>query len=660
MKKDNEDIKSEEILEEIESTEETVEVSEEPNTDTDTENSEDQTEGEEQEPKKKGKEILWICLILLLFVGISLGAAGATGIFNATENVVVPSKATTIVVKESTESLSFEEIETGLLIDPTSKEVSKDNLEKYFIITNSVNDAIYTVEELSQNSKIKAEFEIKDATIVIKASKVLNKEGTEDKTGAKEFKIQFKTRELVNKTTTIENGTFDGTLDEFKSAINYTTTPVTITNIEDYFKINNAFDGAEYLLTIQPQTKKIETSISIEATKSYLNSEIVDGQTFNVKLITNDEPSIVDGMFSITKSGILSIVDGWKETEDGKELDRTGELKIPVEVKGIVVKEIISGSQDKYFVKQIKNILLKLTFPSGSKIEKIGDYAFNSCFKLVGNLNLSGLTNLKTIGNYAFNECYALNGNLNLSGLTNLTSIGEYAFSGCSSLLGSLNLSGLTNLTSIGKSAFIYCAKLSGDLIIPNLVKKIGQSAFSGCIGLKGTLTIGNSVVEIADMAFQNCINLTGNIIIPESVESIGGHAFAKIVAGDNAYNGSIVIGNSVKTIGEYAFSGCGKMSGTLTIGKSVETIGRSAFSECKFLKGDLEIGDSVTTIGSNAFYGCIFLTGDLIIPDSVIEIGITAFRDCDKITSISVRQELYDKQEWKSGYNGIIINLDA
>ena len=151
-----------------------------------------------------------------------------------------------------------------------------------------------------------------------------------------------------------------------------------------------------------------------------------------------------------------------------------------------------------------------------SYITSIGDYAFQNCSGLTGELNLGGCTSLTSIGGSAFDGCSGLTGELNLGGCTSLTSIGDRAFDGCSGLTGELDLSNCTSLTSIGNAAFFDCSKLT-SISLPSSLTSIGNSAFYSCDGLTGELDLSNctSLTSIGYMAFFDCGALK-SVVFPE------------------------------------------------------------------------------------------------------------------------------------------------
>lgn len=132
-----------------------------------------------------------------------------------------------------------------------------------------------------------------------------------------------------------------------------------------------------------------------------------------------------------------------------------------------------------------------------TSLKSVGDYAFNGCDKLVGPLDLSGVTEM---GSHAFNGCSGLD-TVTLD--DGLTEIPEYAFNGCG--LTSVNIP--EKVTSIGNSAFANNS-LSGELNLPSSLITIGERAFyrynsSSPTGGFSSITIPSSVMEIGANAFS-------------------------------------------------------------------------------------------------------------------------------------------------------------
>ena len=248
----------------------------------------------------------------------------------------------------------------------------------------------------------------------------------------------------------------------------------------------------------------------------------------------------------------------------------------------------------------------------------------------------------------------------------NITSIGDYAFDFCHGLTGNLTIP--NGVTYIGVQAFSNCSRLTGELIIPNTVTSIGEGAFRVCAFTK--ITIPRSVTRINNNVFEYCYELT-DISIPDGINSIGDYAF------QDCYGlTSITIPDTVTNIGEYAFSGCKSLT-SVTIPRNVTSLTGTIFNNCSALNrlvvesgnakydsrngcnaivetatnclisgcNSTKIPKSITSIGNSAFAGCKF--SEIMIPDSVISIGNDAFRQCDSLTSIIIPNSVTSIGEW-------------
>ena len=173
-------------------------------------------------------------------------------------------------------------------------------------------------------------------------------------------------------------------------------------------------------------------------------------------------------------------------------------------------------------------------------------------------------------------------------------SIGDYAFDNCR------NLTSITfsdSLTSIGAYAFYYCKNLT-TVTIPNGVTNIGNSAFSGCTKLT-SISIPDSVTSIGYSAFYDTVYYNNEANWTNGVLYIG----KCLIKAKSSISGAYTIKSGTRCIAGDAFDYCDELT-SITIPNSVITIGNSAFSNCDSLK-TVTMGNSVTKIGSYAFCDC-------------------------------------------------------
>ena len=304
-----------------------------------------------------------------------------------------------------------------------------------------------------------------------------------------------------------------------------------------------------------------------------------------------------------------------------------------------------------------------------NKLEKIGEYAFNSCVGISGKVELPAVTEIHA---YAFSKIFAtdfvmseditlidtgafmnctnlkaINKNdgvadVDLGNMTKLAEIGKQAFSGCSSIV-SLRLSGtitkindsafskLTTLanvkfndngeagtTELGSSVFSGCTNLVEVSTAKN-VGIIGNSAFSGCIKLM-RLNLAEGLQIIKKDAFAGCTRLEG--ALPEGVnEKYSSASGAKVMLPNE--KAVLEIPGTVTTIEDSAFANCYSADETL------QADGEKEPSDYKIgIKAVHVAGNPAgTTIGASAFAGCQNLT-KLTLGEGVTGLGDSALKD--------------------------------
>ena len=244
----------------------------------------------------------------------------------------------------------------------------------------------------------------------------------------------------------------------------------------------------------------------------------------------------------------------------------------------------------------------------------------------IDNVVISGQTT--EINRGAFAEC----GNIVSVDLPeNLTSIEDFTFYFCTALT-TIDLSRCTNLTSIGDYSFYGCSGLA-NVKLPNSIESIGYNAFCYCDALQtqtdeyGVQYIGND--ESPYLFLFDASGLTANTYaIKENCKVIY----------DNAFDGlttltSITFPSSIKSINSSAFQSCSGLE-TLEYKGTLEqylaiNMGSAWIGNSYSLSLDIDGNGETEEVTS------------LVIPESITEIQNYAFYNCGGITEITLSDSL-------------------
>ena len=234
-----------------------------------------------------------------------------------------------------------------------------------------------------------------------------------------------------------------------------------------------------------------------------------------------------DNCFTVTEDGVLT---SYKYSYD-HSTECYGDLIIPPEVNGIVIKEISSA--------MIKNPEDKLDISNMYGLEKIDDCAF-------------GMESTDPNAFKCTSVFYGVGQDLVMP--DNLKSIGIGAFLGFKGNAIVLN----DKLENIEEGAFLHYTGDNQPLLVPDSVKSIGIGAFQDYVGPSLTLSANLKYIGMSAFGRYN----GDHLILPPKLEYIGNLAFS-------GYDGAdITIFGAIKEIGESAFYHMGQGK-TITIKKA-------------------------------------------------------------------------------------------
>ena len=228
----------------------------------------------------------------------------------------------------------------------------------------------------------------------------------------------------------------------------------------------------------------------------------------------------------------------------------------------------------------------------GNKVTSIGEYAFNWCTSLTGDLIIP--SSVTTIGNGAFYDCSGINGKIETKGT--VESIHQYSFSGCKNVT-QLILKG--KKIEIGSQIFMNAPNLEKIKIECDELK-LGQEAFEYCDKLDSIDINGSIMIDFSERAsFCQCKKLSkitiygGNITFNHTFKSCDKLVDVYIEGNNLSFDSDFVWGYGLKNVtikgnnirfGQNVFEGCNKLEMLSIIGYVENGFGGNMFAMCSSL----------------------------------------------------------------------------
>lgn len=231
---------------------------------------------------------------------------------------------------------------------------------------------------------------------------------------------------------------------------------------------------------------------------------------------------------------------------------------------------------------------------------------------------------------HAFHKCKNLR-RVSIQEGSRLGKIGAYAFACCSSLE---TMSLPSGLVQIGKSAFFECSSLKQLLftnmirdkertnsVFPTALRKLMSYTFAGCSNLL-TVEFGvNSMLEtVENGAFMGCGKLQ-RVVLTGGIKALGIYTFAHCKELETVAIPQI---DRLENIGKCAFMNC-RLLDHFQLPNKIDRINIRTFYGCSSLKF-VKIPKKVLAINHQAFAKCtalvtaIVLTGDITISPTAFE----------------------------------------
>lgn len=247
-----------------------------------------------------------------------------------------------------------------------------------------------------------------------------------------------------------------------------------------------------------------------------------------------------------------------------------------VSLEKIALPSNVTVLDDRAFSGEGKDMTLsEITFPTDSKLSRIGDYAFSGC-ALLQEVTLG--TVMSEFNHFAFAGSGIKEVNFGEGGRLKGIAGGVYS--------------------ADGKTLLYYSEQADGAYVMPDGVTTIDDHAFYKSASLT-SFTAAATLTTVGASAFEGCENLT-EANLRQTV---------------------------LRTLGARAFYGCGSLQ-NIGLPATLRTLGEQAFYECKQLKTAVMNDSTPEEIGPETFYGCESLTA-FSVPLSVVRIGDYAFYGC-------------------------------
>ncbi|MCR4960232.1 MAG: leucine-rich repeat protein [Lachnospiraceae bacterium] len=429
--------------------------------------------------------------------------------------------------------------------------------------------------------------------------------------------------------------------------------------------------GNVYLYEIDKYAFSLETGESV--LQKPTGSGVWTYDTVSGKLtvtITDGEGKLCDSPWSAYQNSIKSVDISGNITAIDTSFYNYGELK-----EVILPAELVSLTYQTF---EYCGKLEKVKFAEGSKLSKIGNYAFMYCYALK---NIEIPDTVTEIGESAFYYCSTLE---SISFPASLKSTGYTAFGYCNSLT-EVNID---KAFEIGESMFYQCKNLKTvtlcdgittipynmfygcpieEIRIPASVSEIATDAFAGMDALNSV------IIDPDNITYENVDEgvlekATGRIVWTKHFVDAEGHKllyihkkftvddlihyiydtsyYGVVVDDENPYfalydnavyskdgtilyyvpknrEGKVIVRDNTKKIYDSAFRNCSKIT-EIVIPDSVNEIGYAAFNGATLL-AKIELPEKITYIDSYLFNYCKSLKA-ITIPKNVTSIGTYAF----------------------------------